>query len=148
MIFGKLSIKEIIFVFFSIAFFIFIGAYVVPQFMQQMKLLIFNMTSVELENNRKNSQIFKKYGAAYFHRFDTGSIEMNIACRIGHNPLLWFIPTPNNEQGYKFRQNKHYVPAYELALNKEEEDDDNLSPQERLTQAIKRSKAINQNDEF
>ena len=103
-------------------------------------MLIHNTTFVEIEQNKVNSEIFRKHHAIYFPRFDTGKMEINIAERIGYSPIRWFIPTPNTEKGYIIRQNPRYVPSYKLALEKEDEDDDffNLSPEERMKETLLR----------
>ena len=131
---------------FSLVFFLAIGFFVVPQFIQQVLLMIHNSTFVDVEQNKINSEIFHKHHAIYFPRFDLGNIEMNIAERIGHSPILWFIPTPNTEKGYLFRQNPNYVPSYQLTLNKGEENDDdffNLTPEERMKETLIRIRQTN-----
>lgn len=57
----------------------------------------------------------------FYNRFYAGNLAENIACRFGSNIILWFLPTPNFDTGYLFKQNPDYYPAYLIAQQDDHE---------------------------
>lgn len=120
-----------------LAFFGFLSFIVVMQLIAQIPFALHNQTWIEISGNKIRDALYRRAGQKRQNRYDTLSIFNNLKQRLGPNPLLWPIPTPNNGNPYSFPTNPNFVPVHELRfstlMNFDDDDERNpLLPAARL----------------
>lgn len=131
----KTGFDIVFFIFCSIVF-ILINFVVVMQLIAQIPFAIHNQTWIEISGNKIRDALYRQAGQKRENRYDTLSIIKNLKQRLGQNPLLWLIPTPNNGNPYSFPTNPHFVPVHELRFktfsNYDDDETNPLLPNARL----------------
>lgn len=120
---------------FSVIMFLVLDFLLVGMLQTQIELMIVNQTTVELEINK-----LKKIKSS--SKYDTGSLYKNLCCRLGDNPYIWLLPLPNTKLTGIYEINPEYVEEVNKKYDGEEDEQD-LTPQQRLQMTLKRLK---QND--
>ena len=121
---------DILFFLFCLIAFSIICFVVVMQLFAQIPFALHNQTWIEISRNKIRDALYRRAGQKQENRYDTLSVYNNLKQRLGQNPLLWLIPTPNNGNPYSFPTNPHFVPVYELRFNtfSNYDDDDERNP--------------------
>ncbi|OHT03257.1 DHHC zinc finger domain containing protein [Tritrichomonas foetus] len=130
-----ISKKEVADVFtIVIAFVIYLGlgVIVVSQLIAQVPFALHNKTWIEISGNKIRDELYKRAKIKRENRYDTLSIIGNLKQRLGPNPFLWLIPTPNNGNPYVFPTNPKFIPVHELTFRTindyGDDDDDETQP--------------------
>lgn len=122
------SISDYVLLVISLLFFVVVGFIVVMQLIPQANFIYHNTTWIEESGRQKRESLYRRARTVSQNRYDTLSLYQNLQQRLGDNPLMWLIPTPNTGNPYKFPQNPHYVPVYELNFSNFFQDDNENSP--------------------
>lgn len=128
------TVWRILFCIINLLYFGGTGFMVVSQLCAQVIFAARNKTWIESERNTVREALYKRANVANVNRFDIGFWN-NMRQRLGKNPLLWFVPIPNNGNPYMFGKNPQYVPIYDLSyytLAEDEDLSDTLMPGARL----------------
>lgn len=101
---------------------------VLTQLVPQVHFVTRNTTWIESERNAVREAIYQRARTKYVNRYDVG-IWRNLKVRMGSNPWLWLLPTPNWDCPYVFPKNPNYVAIHELQY-------DTLLPGEDLGESL------------
>ena len=122
------STADIVVCVFGLIYFAPVTVLVVTQLVPQVHFALRNTTWIESQRDKVREAIYQRAKVKYVNRYDVG-VWNNLKVRMGQNPLMWLLPTPNYDNPYVLPKNPNYVPIHELQY-------DTLLPGEDLADSL------------